>query len=344
MKKIKQQENQLPILAITMGDAAGCGPEIIIKALEDEKVYNICRPLVFGDAKRMKLAASIVKSTLNIRGISELDEGIYQYGSIDVLDFANIPEDLPFGQVDARAGHAAFVYIESAIEKAMADQVAAIVTAPINKEALHMGGHDFPGHTEILAELSNTKDYAMMLSGDALKVIHVTTHVSMREAADLIEKDRVLRIIRLADRTLKLLGIEKPRIAVAGFNAHAGENGLFGREDIDEIKPAVEQAQQSGVAAFGPIPPDTVFFRAACRKEFDIVVVMYHDQGHIPIKVLGFDNGINVTVGLPFLRTSVDHGTAFDIAGKGIADSSSMIAAIDFGARVAAGARSSKIE
>lgn len=329
---------QYPILAITMGDAAGCGPEIIVKALADKNIYNKCRPLVFGDANRMKLAAAILKSPLQIASVSDIQEGSYQSGVIDVLDFANIPHDLPFGQVDERSGRAAYAYIQSAIEKAMANEVDAIVTAPINKEALHKGGHRFPGHTEILAQLSNTKDYAMMLSGDDLRVIHVTTHVSMREAADLIKKERVLRIICLADRTLRLLGLEQPRIAVAGFNAHAGENGLFGREDIDEIAPAVAQAQEEGIAATGPIPPDTVFFRTVRRKEFDIVVVMYHDQGHIPLKLLGFDNGINVTVGLPFLRTSVDHGTAFDIAGKGIADGSSMTAAIEFAAQLAHGA------
>ncbi|MBP2637442.1 MAG: pdxA2 2 [Firmicutes bacterium] len=330
-------QEQRPILAITMGDAAGCGPEIIVKALADKQIYRICRPLVFGDAGRMALVAEIVKSPLNIRTTADAQNGLYEYGTIDVHDFANVPTDLPFGQVDGRAGHAAYMYIEAAIQQAMDKKVAAVVTAPINKEALHKGGHFFPGHTEIFGKLSHTKDYAMMLSSDDLKVIHVTTHVSMRQAADLIKKDRVLRIIRLADRTLRLLGLEKPRIAVAGFNAHAGEHGLFGREDIDEILPAVEAAQQEGIAASGPIPPDTVFFRTVKHKEFDIVVVMYHDQGHIPIKLLGFDTGINVTVGLPFLRTSVDHGTAFDIAGKGIADSGSMIAAIEFAAKVAYG-------
>jgi 4-hydroxythreonine-4-phosphate dehydrogenase len=334
-----QRELQLPILAITMGDAAGCGPEIIVKALNDKNIYHICRPLVFGDANRIQVAANILKSPLKIRNISDTQEGAYSYGMIDVLDFDNIPAALPFGQVDPQAGHAAYIYIQSAIQHAMKNEVAAIVTAPINKEALHKGGHHFPGHTEILAQLSNTKDYAMMLSSETLRVIHVTTHVSMREAADLIKKDRVLRIIHLANRTLRLLGLEQPRIAVAGFNAHAGENGLFGREDIDEILPAVKQAQKEGITVTGPIPPDTVFFRTSCRKEFDIVVVMYHDQGHIPIKLLGFDNGVNITVGLPFLRTSVDHGTAFDIAGKGIAESSSMTAAIEFAAQLANGAR-----
>jgi 4-phospho-D-threonate 3-dehydrogenase / 4-phospho-D-erythronate 3-dehydrogenase len=336
---LEQLNEQRPILAITMGDASGCGPEIIVKALANEDIYKNCRPIVFGDARRLQLAASIVNSTLQIKNVTSPHDGSYQYGTIDVLDFANIPEDLAFGQVDGRAGHAAYTYIESAIQHASDNRVAAVVTAPINKEALHKGGHHFPGHTEIFAELSNTTDYAMMLSGDALRVIHVTTHVSMIDAAALIKKERVLRIIQLADRTLRLLGLKRPRIAVAGFNAHAGENGLFGREDIDEIAPAVTEAQKAGIAATGPIPPDTVFFRTVCRKEFDIVVAMYHDQGHIPIKLLGFENGINVTVGLPFLRTSVDHGTAFDIAGKGIADSSSMIAAINFAARLAIGAR-----
>ncbi|WP_215830856.1 4-hydroxythreonine-4-phosphate dehydrogenase PdxA [Pelorhabdus rhamnosifermentans] len=331
------KKNVRPILAITMGDAAGCGPEVIAKALTNARIYDACRPLVFGDAKRMELAAKIVKSPLTIKSLSNVKEGSYQHGVIDVLDFANIPADLPFGKVDRRAGHAAFTYIEAAIEHSINNNVAAIVTAPINKEALHKGGHLFPGHTEILAELSHTKDYAMMLVGDVLRVIHVTTHVSMRQAADLIKKDRVLRVIRLAHRTLHQLGLEQPRIAVAGFNAHAGENGLFGREDIDEIVPAVLAAQQEGINATGPIPPDTVFFRAVCRKEFDIVVVMYHDQGHIPVKLLGFDNGINVTVGLPFVRTSVDHGTAFDIAGQGVADESSMIAALNFASHLAKG-------
>ena len=332
------EKRQLPILAITMGEAAGCGPEIIVKALADQTVYQLCRPLVFGDAKRMSFVRDRIESSLKINRVTDAQSGLYQCGTIDVLDFDNVPADLPFGQVDSRAGHAAYQYIEAAVQQALEKQVAAIVTAPINKEALHKGGHKFPGHTEILGELSQTKDYAMMLSSDDLKVIHVTTHVSMRQAADLIKKERVLRIIRLADRTLRLLGLENPRIAVAGFNAHAGENGLFGREELDDILPAVEAAQKEGINASGPIPPDTVFFRTVKRKEFDIVVVMYHDQGHIPIKVLGFEEGINVTVGLPFLRTSVDHGTAFDIAGKGIADSASMTAAINFAAKVAQGA------
>lgn len=337
-----QEQQERPILAITMGDAAGCGPEIIVKALADKSMYQLCRPLVFGDAKRLERAANILNSPLTILGHTKVGEGAFQHGQIDVLDFKNVPPDLPFGSISPAAGHAAYQYIEAAVQAAMAGEVAAIVTAPINKEALHLGGHDFPGHTEILGELSNSRDYAMLLASESLRVIHVTTHVSMVQAAGLIKKDRVLRIIRLADRTLRLLGIAQPRIAVAGFNAHAGENGLFGREEVDEIVPAVEEACKEGMTVTGPISPDTVFYRAACRKEFDIVVVMYHDQGHIPIKLLGFDSGINVTVGLPFLRSSVDHGTAFDIAGQGIADDGSMKAAIEFAAQVAQGARSAR--
>ena len=337
-----QEQQERPILAITMGDAAGCGPEIIVKALADKSMYQLCRPLVFGDAKRLERAANILNSPLTIQEHTRVGEGAFQHGQIDVLDFKNVPPDLPFGSISPAAGHAAYQYIEAAVQAAMAGEVAAIVTAPINKEALHLGGHDFPGHTEILGELSNSRDYAMLLASESLRVIHVTTHVSMVQAASLIKKDRVLRIIRLADRTLRLLGITQPRIAVAGFNAHAGENGLFGREEVDEIVPAVEEACKEGMTVTGPISPDTVFYRAACRKEFDIVVVMYHDQGHIPIKLLGFDSGINVTVGLPFLRSSVDHGTAFDIAGQGIADDGSMKAAIEFAAQAAQGARSAR--
>ncbi|WP_371379301.1 4-hydroxythreonine-4-phosphate dehydrogenase PdxA [Sporomusa aerivorans] len=337
-----KQNSTLPILALTMGDAAGCGPEIIVKALADKSMYEICRPLVFGDAKRIEQAAKILKSPLKVLGHAKIAEGVFQHGNIDVLDFDNIPAGLPFGKISAEAGHAAYQYVESAVQAAMAKEVAGIVTAPLNKEALHLGGHDFPGHTEILGELSHSHDYAMLLASETLRVIHVTTHVSMVQASSLITKERVLRIIRLADRTLRLLGIAKPRIAVAGFNAHAGENGLFGREEVDEIVPAVEEACKAGMTVTGPISPDTVFYRAACRKEFDIVVVMYHDQGHIPIKLLGFDSGINVTVGLPFIRSSVDHGTAFDIAGQGIAEDGSMKAAIEFAARVAIGAQTAK--
>jgi 4-hydroxythreonine-4-phosphate dehydrogenase len=315
-----------------MGDGAGVGPEVIVKAMTDKTIYDQCRPLIIGDCGIMTRAAAIAKASVTVRGIDKIEESHFVYGALDVLDLKNLPSDLPFGKVDGRAGKAAYEYIEKAIRLAMKKEIAAVVTAPLNKEALKLGGYSYPGHTEILAALSNTKNYSMMLVSDALRVIHVSTHVSIRKACDLVKKDRVLRIIRLADETLRKLGITSPRIAVAGLNPHASEGGLFGTEETEEIIPAVEEARKGGINAQGPLPPDTVFYRASVKHEFDIVVVMYHDQGHIPLKLQGFEAGVNVTVGLPFIRTSVDHGTAFDIAGKGTADSRSMTEAIQLAA------------
>jgi 4-hydroxythreonine-4-phosphate dehydrogenase len=252
-----------------------------------------------------------------------------------VLAVGELPEDLPFGELDARAGDAAFRYLERATKLANAGRVGAVATAPLNKEAMHLAGHKYPGHTEILAELTATEDYAMMLVTDELKVIHVSTHVSLREAIERVRPDRELAVIRLAHDALRKLGVENPKVAVAGLNPHAGENGLFGTEDLEYIAPAVEEAKEEGIEASGPWPPDTVLMRAR-RGEFDVVVVQYHDQGHIPVKLMGFDTGVNVTVGLPFFRTSVDHGTAFDIAGTGKADHASMRAAIDLARKLAA--------
>ncbi len=218
---------------------------------------------------------------------------------------------------------------------ALAGKIAAIATAPLNKDAMNQGGCHFPGHTEILAHLSNTKNYAMMLTGGSLRVIHVSTHLSLRQACEKVKKDRVLKVIELADQAMKKIGIKEPRIAVAGLNPHSGEGGLFGTEEIEEIIPAIESAKTLGLNVTGPVAPDTVFYRAAVKKDFDIVVVMYHDQGHIPLKVLGFEEGVNITVGLPFIRTSVDHGTAFDIAGKGVANHMSMLESIRLAALMA---------
>jgi 4-phospho-D-threonate 3-dehydrogenase / 4-phospho-D-erythronate 3-dehydrogenase len=254
---------------------------------------------------------------------------------VDVLDLKNLPADLPFAKVDARAGKAAYEYVAKGIELAMNKEIDAIATGPLHKEALNAAGYHYPGHTEILGTLSNTKDYSMMLTGGPLRVIHVTTHVSLRKACDLIKKDRVLKVIKLADHAARQLGFVPPRIAVAGLNPHAGEGGLFGTEEIEEIIPAVEEAKKLGYNVTGPVAPDTVFHRAAIKGHFDIVVVMYHDQGHIPLKVLGFEEGVNVTVGLPFIRTSVDHGTVFGKAGKGTADSRSMSEAIYLAAKMA---------
>lgn len=324
-----------PVLGITMGDAAGIGAEIIVKSLSDKHLYEIAQPIVIGDKKMMQRALDLLQSPLKINVVENLDNLNTKYGTIDLIDLDNVPADLIYSQVDHRAGKAAYEYVEKAVQYAMENKIQAVVTAPLNKEALHAGGKMFPGHTEILAQLSGTKDYSMMLVSEKLRVIHVTTHVQLRKACDLVKKERVLTVIKLADENAKMLGFKQPRVAVAGLNPHSGENGMFGDEDRKEIVPAVEAAKQLGINASGPIPPDTVFHRAANLNEFDIVVVMYHDQGHIPIKLLGFDTGVNVTVGLPFIRTSVDHGTAFPIAGKGIADSKSMTESLYLAAQMA---------
>jgi 4-hydroxythreonine-4-phosphate dehydrogenase len=313
-----------PVIGITMGDAAGVGPEIIMKALRDASVYANCRPFVIGDAKILERAGRVVQSELTVRSIASLSEASYAFGTVECLDLNLLPADLPFGQVSAEAGHAAFMYLKQAIELANEGLIDAICTAPLNKEALHKGGHIYPGHTEILAELTGTKDFSMMLSAPKLKVIHVTTHVGIIDAVKMIEPERVYKVIRLAHETLQRAGYAKPRIAVCGINPHAGENGLFGYGEEDEkVVPAVERAQKEGIEVVGPLPADTLFFRTT-RGDFDIVVAMYHDQGHGPVKVLGLEAGVNITVGLPIIRTSVDHGTAFDIAGKGIADDQSI--------------------
>ena len=324
-----------PVLGITMGDATGCGPEIIVKSLLEKQFYDISRPVVIGDAKIMERAIKIVGASTQIRKVASLDGVGQNFGVIDVLDMDNLPEDLPFAKVDARAGKAAYEYVAKGVDLAMKNEIDAIVTAPLNKEAMNLGGYHYAGHTEILGDLSGTKDYAMMLVGGPLRVIHVSTHVSMREACNRTKKARVLKVIELADESCKLLGLTETRVAVEGLNPHAGEGGLFGAEEIEEIIPAVEAAKAMGICVSGPIAPDTVFYRAAIKGHFDIVVCMYHDQGHIPMKVLSFETGVNVTVGLPFIRTSVDHGTAFGKAGKGTADHRSMNESLLLGAKMA---------
>jgi 4-hydroxythreonine-4-phosphate dehydrogenase len=323
-----------PLIAVTMGDPAGIGPEIVAKTFADPGFRDENRALVVGDPAILGRAAKLLELPLRVNEISEPEEAEFEPGAVDVLAVGELPEDLPFGELDARAGDAAFRYVERATELASAGRVGAIATAPLNKEAMHLAGHKYPGHTEILAELTDTEDYAMMLVTDELKVIHVSTHVSLREAIELVRPDRELAVIRLAHDALRKLGVENPKIAIAGLNPHAGENGLFGTEDAERIAPAVEEAREEGIEATGPWPPDTVLMRAR-RGEFDVVVVQYHDQGHIPVKLMGFDTGVNVTVGLPFFRTSVDHGTAFDIAGTGKADHASMHAALDLARKLA---------
>jgi 4-hydroxythreonine-4-phosphate dehydrogenase len=323
-----------PLIAVTMGDPAGIGPEIVAKTFADPGFGDENRALVVGDPTILERAARLLELQLRVNEIEGPEEAVFETGVADVLAVGELPEDLPFGALDARAGDAAFRYLQRATELANAGRVGAIATAPLNKEAMHLAGHNYPGHTEILAQLTGTKDYAMMLVTDELKVIHVSTHVSLREAIERVRPERERAVIRLAHDSLRKLGIEEPKVAVAGLNPHAGEAGLFGTEDAEHIAPAVAAAVEEGIDATGPWPPDTVMMRAR-QGHFDIVVVQYHDQGHIPVKLMGFDTGVNVTVGLPFFRTSVDHGTAFDIAGTGKAEHASMQAALDLARKLA---------
>jgi len=329
-----------PILGITMGDPAGVGPEIIARALAEPAVIASSRPVVIGSAAIMKEALGLVGSPLALHVVRGIADSRWEAQTLECLDLGNVEAaTLPRGEVSAAAGRAAYDYIERAIRLAQAGEIHGIVTAPVNKEALAAAGVRHSGHTEILAELSHTRDYAMLLMGKELRVIHVTTHVALRRVPDLVTRDRVLTTIRLAQRTMEGLGKPRARIAVAGLNPHAGEDGLFGDEEKREIVPAITAARREGMTVIGPIPADTLFSRAR-GGEFDIVVAMYHDQGHIPVKTLGFEydesrktwtglSGVNVTVGLPFLRVSVDHGTAFDRAWKGTANHESMTEAIE---------------
>ncbi|WP_321913357.1 4-hydroxythreonine-4-phosphate dehydrogenase PdxA [Paraburkholderia sp. J11-2] len=320
--------NYRPVIGITMGDAAGVGPEIIMKSLAHQSVYDGCRPLVIGDAKRLVDAGRRAGVTLEVRSIKAPAEARFQLGVVDCIDLGLIPESMPYGQLSAVAGDAAYQYIAHTVELTSAGELDAICTAPLNKEALHAGGHIFPGHTEMLAHLTGIPEVSMMLVAPKLRVIHVTTHIGLLDAIRKIEPGLVQRTIERAHETLMRAGIEQPRIGVCGINPHAGENGLFGYgEEEEKIMPAVAVLRERGWDVEGPLPADTLFFRAG-RGDFDVVVAMYHDQGHGPVKVMGLEAGVNVTVGLPVIRTSVDHGTAFDIAGKGIADERSMLEAL----------------
>ncbi|HOV39349.1 MAG TPA: 4-hydroxythreonine-4-phosphate dehydrogenase PdxA [Spirochaetales bacterium] len=321
-----------PLLGITIGDPAGAGPEICIKALNKKEVSDMCRPVLYGDEKVLRRAIGIVPTRLSLLRIQSPLE--YKDGFLNLISLDNMPDTWEYAKVQAPCGKAAFEFIVRAIEDAKAKKIAGVVTGPINKEAMNSAGIHYAGMTEIFADLTGAKDYAMMLTGGPLKVIHVSTHVSMKEAIERVKKDRVLRVIRLAQEAMRDLGIEKPRIAVAGLNAHAGENGLFGNEELNEVVPAIQEAKREGLDVTGPVPPDTVFLKAV-NGMFDMVVVMYHDQGHIPLKLLDFMGGVNVTVGIPILRTSVDHGTVFGKAGKGTADESSMIKAIELAVQFA---------
>ena len=318
-------------LAITMGDPGGVGPEIIVKAVSSREVRECCTPIVVGDRVVMEDALRLIDPLLKLSIIGTPEESRPSAEVVELIDL-QLLRDFERGKATPAGGAACAGYIKKATELAMDNKVGGIVTAPISKEALKMAGMKWPGHTEMLAELTSTDHYAMMLAGGPLRVILVTIHMSIRNVPEMITKEKVLMTIRLAKRACDMMGIERPRIAVAGLNPHAGEAGIFGSEEIGEIIPAVKEAVKEGIEALGPFPPDTVFNKAY-KGEFDIVVCMYHDQGLIPLKMVAFETGVNVTVGLPIIRASPDHGTAYDIAWKGIADPSSMIEAIKLAAQ-----------
>ena len=334
-----------PIIGITMGDPAGCGPELTVKALSRKDIYQMCRPLAVGDIKMFEDSIRIMNSPIKLRKISDVKDAKFEYGTIDVYHLELVDMNkFEYGKVSAMCGDAAFQCVVKVIELAMAGEIDGTVTNALNKEAINLAGHHYQGHTEIYAEYTRTKKYCMMLADGDLRVSHVSTHVSLREACDRVKKERVLDVIRLSNEAMKKIGIEEPKIGVAGLNPHAGENGMFGREEIEEIAPAIEQARTEGINAMGPFPPDTVFSKAL-GGWYDIVVVMYHDQGHIPLKVKGFVynkdlgrwdavKGVNITLGLPIVRVSVDHGTAFGHAGTGTQNELSLVNSIEYATKL----------
>jgi 4-phospho-D-threonate 3-dehydrogenase / 4-phospho-D-erythronate 3-dehydrogenase len=341
-----------PILAITMGDPAGIGPEIAAKTFANAEVYDMCRPLLCGNGKVMEKCIAQLGINLKINAITHAEDARFQQGVIDVVEIGGDADAIEQGKVSAVAGDMAFKAVVCAISLAMEGNVDGTVTGPINKESLNLAGHYFSGHTEIYAHYTNTPKFAMLLADDHFRVIHVTTHVSLRHACDLIKKERVLDVIQLMDSGLRQLGVANPRIGVAGLNPHSGDGGLFGNEDTLEIEPAVKAAKAEGLLVDGPIPPDTLFALANGGK-FDGCVAMYHDQGHIPFKLLGFQwdrekgtmksvRGVNITLGLPIIRTSVDHGTAMEIAGKGIASPDALFHAIEYAVKFAKTKKSEK--
>ncbi|RKR84356.1 4-hydroxythreonine-4-phosphate dehydrogenase [Mucilaginibacter gracilis] len=329
-----------PITGITMGDPASIGPEIALKALLKPELYEICQPLLVGDYDVFKQIADILKIDVLLNRVSSVTQAAFKYGTIDVFDLGNTDvSKLKFGEISANCGEAAFQSVKKVIELALAGELDATVTGPINKKSINEAGHHFAGHTEIYATLTNTTRYAMLLVEDNMRVIHVSTHVSLRQACDLVKKERILEVTELLHNGMIQLGATNLKIGIAGLNPHAGDSGLFGTEDDLEILPAVEEARRLGYDVEGPVPADTMFAKAATGY-YGGVVAMYHDQGHIPFKLSGFKwnsekkqmdsvKGVNITMGLPIIRTSVDHGTAFEIAGKGVASADAMVLAIE---------------
>lgn len=317
-----------PVIGIPIGDPAGIGPEIVVKALNNKELYEMCKPLVIGNKGVLEKIEKVVKTGLGFNYISEPGKGKYVHGYIDVISLDNIDADrCEFGHIQAAAGKAAYEYIAKTVELANSGEIGAIATTPINKEALRAAGVNYIGHTEILAGLTNTDDPLTMFQVYNMRVFFLSRHVSLRKACDLVTRNRLTDYLVRCDAALKNLGLEKRHIAVAGLNPHNGEHGLFGDEEVREVEPAIADAREKGIDVVGPVPADSVFSQAL-RGKYDAVLSLYHDQGHIATKTVDFEKTISLTIGMPFLRTSVDHGTAFDIAGKGIAGSVSMEEAI----------------
>lgn len=327
-----------PVIGITMGDAAGIGPEIIVKALAQEEIWKLCKPLIIGDLPIMEenlrfwpSESKVPKPQLNL--ISSPEEAIWKLGKVNIIQPIPPLKGIKPGKLSEEAGKGAALYVKKAVELAKKGFIEGIATAPLNKEAMNKAGFHYPGHTELLASEFGVERYSLVLTARGMFIFHVTTHVSLRQAIELISVDKVLNQIRLAHHFAKALGQNEEKIAVLALNPHAGEGGLFGREEIEIIEPAVKLAQKEGIDAIGPLPADAAL-PAATKGKYRFLIAMYHDQGHVFFKSLFFDEGVNITVGLPVIRTSVDHGTAFDIAGLGIANESSMVEAIKLAAKL----------
>jgi 4-hydroxythreonine-4-phosphate dehydrogenase len=326
-----------PLIAITMGDPAGIGPEIIVKAIGERTIFAQSRPVVLGDEGILSHAIQWLKAPVKIKKIEEPAEGVFRRGILNLIPLTGLsPEEIPLGAPRSQGGAAAYRYIERGVQLALSGSIDALVTAPISKEALNEAGYPFPGHTELLAKMTRSRNEVMLLAGPRLRVALVTTHLPLRQVPDALTRERIKRTIEITSQGLQYYwGIPSPRLAVAGLNPHAGEGGIFGTEEREIIIPAVEECRQKDMAVFGPFPPDSLFFHAA-SGQYDAVVSMYHDQGLIPLKLLHFREAVNVTLGLPIIRTSVDHGTGYDIAGQGVADPTSLINAILLAAKMAA--------
>ena len=322
-----------PVIGITAGDPAGIGPEIILSALNDARLYHICKPLVVGDIGVFAAAKKCIGSAINLKPVFRPSEGSYNPGNIDILSLSGLAfDETSWGNPTVQTGKAMIEYVIAATDMAISGEIAAVVTCPINKKAMNMAGFHYNGHTELIAERTGTKDFVMMLAGNRLRVSLVTIHMPLSGVPGSISTENILKTIRITGKGLyERFGIDSPLIAVAGLNPHAGESGIFGNEEERIIKPALEISAKEGYNVSGPYPPDTIFYNAL-KGNYDAVVCMYHDQGLIPFKIIHFTDGVNTTLGIPIIRTSVDHGTAYDIAGKGKADPGSLIAAIKMAA------------